>query len=523
MLTRASSVLTVVVLMCALTATAFAITPYSQDFEGLTQSDPNALADDGWLVYGNVYSPTMTYLYGYGPYPAPNHNLAFCQIVTGEGGPDQGAQQLSVFSDYENTDHASGDIIESNVYREWTVAAADTGLFWVFDFQAKRGNIEGASTAAAFIKTLDPNNGYALTHFITADMTSIDTTWAGYSVQLYVDSSLVGQIFQIGFMNTATNYEGSGIFYDNIRFHSTKPLDSYSQDFESLTQSDPDALANDGWLSFGNVYTPAMAFLYSYGPYPAPNSSLAFSAIVTGEGGVDQGAQQLSVFSDYENADQASGNIVESIVYQERIIGAEDTGALWTFDFDAKLGNLTGASTATAFIKALDPANGYAVTHLVTKDMTSIPTTWHRYTLQIALDAAAEGQVLQFGFMNRATDYEGSGVFYDNLELQSTGATGVPGAPVFAGATLQANYPNPFSPRTRIGFSMKSSGRAELSVFDLAGRKVATLADGVFTEGEHEVSWDGRTDAGVPAAAGQYWYVLRTPTGRVARSMTLLR
>ena len=53
-----------------------------------------------------------------------------------------------------------------------------------------------ASTAAAFIKTLNPAAGWALTNFVTVDMTAIPSTWAGYSVSLTIDASLVGQVFR---------------------------------------------------------------------------------------------------------------------------------------------------------------------------------------------------------------------------------------------------------------------------------------------------------------------------------------
>jgi hypothetical protein len=196
-----------------------ALQPYSQNFEGLVQSDPDALANDGWLVFGNVFAPDMTYLYGYGPFPAPNGTGAFCDIVTGQGGPEQGSQQLVVYSDYNNGDQAT-DLIESNVYQEQTIDAGNVGQRWHFEFQAKLGDIAGTSTALAFIKTLDPNNGYATTNFITADMTSIPTTWSTYVLHIDIDASLEGQLLQIGFANTTTNYQPSGIFYDNVDFYS---------------------------------------------------------------------------------------------------------------------------------------------------------------------------------------------------------------------------------------------------------------------------------------------------------------
>ena len=169
-------------LICMVPASGLAVMPYSQDFEGLSQPDMDALANDGWLVFANVFGPDWSYWYGYGPFPAPNDGFGFCAIAVGECG------------------------------------AENVGETWAFDFQAKLGNLEFGSTAAAFIKTLDPNNGWALTNFITLDMTFTPTTWSDYSMELLIDPSLAGQIFQFGFMNVATNYEGSCVFYDNINF-----------------------------------------------------------------------------------------------------------------------------------------------------------------------------------------------------------------------------------------------------------------------------------------------------------------
>jgi hypothetical protein len=298
-------------------------------------------------------------------------------------------------------------------------------------------------------------------------------------------------------------------------------LTTYSQDFEGLVLSDPDALANDGWLVFGNVFDLGGGYLYGYGPFPAPNGTNAFCDIVTGEGGPDQGLQQLVVYSDYNNADQAT-DLIESNVYQEQTITAGDVGSVWEFAFQAKLGNIGGSSIAHAFIKTLDPNNGYALTNIITADMTSIPVTWSGFSLYIRIDASLEGQILQFGFMNTATNYEPSGIFYDNVIFQFFTLSGVPGSPG-NGVTLRQNYPNPFNPRTRIDFSLDQPGPVTISVFDLAGRRIAELQRGELSAGQHHVVWEGRTDDGRPVAAGQYWYVLRTAQGQVSRSMVLLK
>jgi hypothetical protein len=303
-------------------------------------------------------------------------------------------------------------------------------------------------------------------------------------------------------------------------------LTIYTQDFESLVQADTGALGADGWLIFANVFSSTGAYLYGYGVFPAPNdpSNPAFCLIATGQGGAAQGAQQLVTFSDYANTDHGIGNIIETNVFQEMTVGAGDVGVTWNFQFDAKLGDLAGASTALAFIKTLDPSAGYYTSNFITADMTAIPDTWGTYTLEIGITADLVGQLIQIGFSNTATGYEGSGIFYDNVFwFQSGDLSAVPDASDLADASLRQNYPNPFNPLTRIDFSLEKGGMVDLTVYDLAGRLVATLHRGDLAAGEHHVTWDGRTNAGAMAAAGQYRYVLKTASGQVARSMTLLK
>ena len=70
---------------------------------------------------------------------------------------------------------------------------------------------------------------------------------------------------------------------------------------------------------------------------------------------------------------------------------------------------------------------------------------------------------------------------------------------------LSPAYPNPFNPKTTIGFSLPESGRMTLTVYDVAGRKVATLFEKVLAAGRHEVVFDG---SGL--ASGLYFYRVQT-------------
>lgn len=215
---RAIAVLTTALLVCMIPVVGFAqLSFYAQDFEALAPVD-GSLAGDGWLVFGNIFDPAGNYLWGHGPWPAPNNQTPgnWEDIVSGQGGPAQEIQQLVVYSDYGNGEHANGNLVESNLFQERTIDAGDSGL-WYFTFDAKMGDLGGSSTAAAFIKTLDPGAGWAMTNFITADMTSTPGTWTDYMLSIDV-TGLGGQILQFGFMTVATHYEPCGVFYDNVAF-----------------------------------------------------------------------------------------------------------------------------------------------------------------------------------------------------------------------------------------------------------------------------------------------------------------
>ena len=84
---------------------------------------------------------------------------------------------------------------------------------------------------------------------------------------------------------------------------------------------------------------------------------------------------------------------------------------------------------------------------------------------------------------------------------------------------LQQNYPNPFNPSTTIRFELPESDVVTLEVFDLLGRKVATLIDsGQFAAGSHSAVFDGAR-----VASGVYIYRLHTSAGVLSRTMSLAK
>ncbi len=65
--------------------------------------------------------------------------------------------------------------------------------------------------------------------------------------------------------------------------------------------------------------------------------------------------------------------------------------------------------------------------------------------------------------------------------------------------------PNPFNPQTHVLFSLAEPGRVQVSVYDIAGRRVAVLADQAFDAGSQDLLWNGLDDAGRAVSSGVYF------------------
>ena len=90
-------------------------------------------------------------------------------------------------------------------------------------------------------------------------------------------------------------------------------------------------------------------------------------------------------------------------------------------------------------------------------------------------------------------------------------------------ARLMGNHPNPFNPTTTIAFAVERTQRVRLSVFDVEGRRVATIADRVFDPGFHTVKWLGQDGAGRAMSSGTYMVRMETVEGVEFGKMSLVR
>jgi hypothetical protein len=92
-----------------------------------------------------------------------------------------------------------------------------------------------------------------------------------------------------------------------------------------------------------------------------------------------------------------------------------------------------------------------------------------------------------------------------------------------AATRLRAASPNPFNPRTTIGFVLDSAQVVNLGVYDLAGRLVTTLAAGSYPPGRHDFVWNGTDEQGRRVASGVYLYRLESPDQVDVKRMVLVK
>lgn len=84
---------------------------------------------------------------------------------------------------------------------------------------------------------------------------------------------------------------------------------------------------------------------------------------------------------------------------------------------------------------------------------------------------------------------------------------------------LGPNSPNPFNSRTSFEYSLPKSEKIELSVYNLQGRKIETLVEGIQDRGNHKINFDAKN-----YSSGVYIYNLKTESGVMkSGKMTLMK
>lgn len=77
-------------------------------------------------------------------------------------------------------------------------------------------------------------------------------------------------------------------------------------------------------------------------------------------------------------------------------------------------------------------------------------------------------------------------------------------------ANRRAAYPNPFNPAINLVFEIDHQRDIKMTIFDVRGRAVRTLAEGNWAAGTHTLKWNGTDTTGKQVAAGVYFARLQS-------------
>lgn len=150
-----------------------------------------------------------------------------------------------------------------------------------------------------------------------------------------------------------------------------------------------------------------------------------------------------------------------------------------------------------------------------------VSETEQRYMMSPSILMDSRNNAAVIAWVDPRTD--GHNVYMTQIDYGTTDINNTDPGTLPTGYSLEQNYPNPFNPTTSIQFALPSKSHVKLEVYNLLGRKIATIADNIFESGTHTVNWDGKNNSGEQSASGIYFYKIKADQFDQTRKMILLK
>lgn len=298
-------------------------------------------------------------------------------------------------------------------------------------------------------------------------------------------------------------------------FESTSSSIEFEQNDRSSLTFDPDS--GDEWDFYGKD---------NDGSPRRPHVRLTLN----GEGLFDTA---WITFSDEGSSERERGDAYELVPFSEHHVMLSSEKKEELFDI-AHFGNdknlrvpisveTTLPGSYTLAISGARHLTSQNLRFLDTENNVSIPLTQnfeYNFTIQKAaksnpdpLRCGDTGQELRSKFnIEKATSKPHNRFFIEYAD--ASGETGE----LPSDTELHQNTPNPFNPETQISYELSEQSDVRLEVYDLTGRKVATLVERTQSAGKYQVSFNARN-----ISSGVYLYRLSTSSATLSRKLTVIK
>lgn len=130
---------------------------------------------------------------------------------------------------------------------------------------------------------------------------------------------------------------------------------------------------------------------------------------------------------------------------------------------------------------------------------------------------AAAGQQVEIKFSAEAANSVWSYIYFDDIVI-SPATTDINSPESKITSNIEQNYPNPFSEVTSINYSLKTSGKTNLKVFNQYGKEIFTVFDEYKTEGDYTCNI-----CGLNLSDGIYYYKLTTDGKSIVKKMIVIK
>lgn len=342
---------------------------------------------------------------------------------------------------------------------------------------------------------------------------------------------------------------------DTVRFYIS------ATDNDDNTSLDPET-APDSVYSF-EVYGPKSTTVYEIqytedesGDSPLEGKLVKFTATVTTDTATSTSSFHVQDFANSEHPDAAwNGIMIYSDDYPDLAIGdnVEIVGTVQEYYGCTEIGNVSsvtkigGTTTVTATeVASADIPSDSTISEKYEGVLIKIPSVtvlteknanddWNvtddlGFTVQINGYRAtydyepAVGDMIEYVAGNLTYSFGMYEIIVrddDDIGEVSVKIDDPAGIPV--SYRLDQNYPNPFNPTTAIQYGIEKEGLVTLKIYNILGQEVITLVNKKQTQGNYQLTWNGRDKYSRPVPNGLYIYQIVSGDYVNSKKMILLK